>query len=124
MLRVDECDLTAALLRLRHDVQRQRRLTGGLRPVDLNDASLRDAADAERRIQCQRTGWDGIDLEIRAVTQTHNRALAEVFLDLPDGGIERLFLVVIGSLIGCFFSFHRLSSFLFGVYKHYTTMFE
>ena len=28
VFRVDKCDLTAALLRLRHDVQRQRRLTG------------------------------------------------------------------------------------------------
>ena len=112
MLRVDERDLAAALLRLRHDMQRQRGLAGRFRAVDLNDPPLRHAADAERGVERQRAGRDGVDLQIRAVAQAHDRALAEVFLDLPDGGIERLFLVVIGSLIGCFFSFHRLSSFL------------
>ena len=53
VLRVHECDLTAALLRLRHNVKRQRRLTGGFRPVNLNDSALRHAADAERRVQSQ-----------------------------------------------------------------------
>ena len=53
VLRVHECDLTAALLRLRHNVKRQRRLTGGFRPVNFNDSALRHAADAERRVQSQ-----------------------------------------------------------------------
>ena len=115
MLGIYECDLTATFLRLCDNMQRQRRLTGGFRPVDLDNSALGHAAYTERGIKCQRAGWDCIDLEIRPVTQTHNRALAEVFLDLPDSSIKSLFLVVIGSLIGCFFLFHRLSSFLFCV---------
>ena len=115
MLRVDERDLAAALLRLRDDMQRKRRLTGGFRAVDLDDSALGHAADAERGIERQRAGRDCVDLKIGPVAEAHDRTLAEVFLDLPDGSVERLLLVVIGSLIGCFFLFHRLSSFLFCV---------
>ena len=115
MLGVDECDLAAALLCLRNDMQRQRRLAGGFRAVDLNNSSLGYAADAERGVERQRTGRDRVDLQIGPVAKAHDRTLAEVFLDLPDGRIKRLLLVIIGSLIGCFFLFHRLSSFLFCV---------
>ena len=115
MLGVDECDLAAALLCLRNDMQRQRRLAGGFRAVDLNNSALGYAADAERGVERQRTGRDRVDLQIGPVAKAHDRTLAEVFLDLPDGRIKRLLLVVIGSLIGCFFLFHRLSSFLFCV---------
>ena len=96
-------------------MQRQRRLTGGFRAIDLDDPALGHAADAERGVERQRAGRDGVYLKIGPVAEAHDRALAEVFLDLPDGGIERLLFVVIGSLIGCFFLFHRLSSFLFCV---------
>lgn len=103
MLGIYECDLAAALLRLCDDMQCKRRFTGGFRAVDLNNSALRYAADAERSIECQRTGRNRIDLKIRPVAKAHDRTLAEVFLDLPDGRIKRLFLVIIGSLIGCFF---------------------
>ena len=96
-------------------MKRNRCLTTGFRTIDLNNSSLGYAADAERSIECQRTGRNRIDLKIRPVAKAHDRTLAEVFLDLPDGRIKRLFLVIIGSLIGCFFLFHRLSSFLFCV---------
>ena len=115
MLGVDECDLAAALLRLCDDMQCKRRFTGGFRAVDLDNSALRYAADTERGVERQRTGRDRVDLQIGPVAKAHDRTLAEVFLDLPDGRIKRLLLVVIGSLIGCFFLFHRLSSFLFCV---------
>ena len=48
------------LLRLGDDVQRQRRLAGGFRPVNLHDAAARQAADAERDIEPERAGGDGL----------------------------------------------------------------
>lgn len=115
MLSVDECDLAAALLCLCDDMQCKRRFTGGFRAVDLNNSALGYTADAKRGVERQRTGRDRVDLQIGPVAKAHDRTLAEVFLDLPDGSIKRLLLVIIGSLIGCFFLFHRLSSFLFCV---------
>ena len=105
VLGVDECDLAAALLRLCDDMQCKRRFTGGFRTVDLDNSALGYAADTERGIERQRTGRDRVDLQIGPVAKAHDRTLAEVFLDLPDGRIKRLLLVIIGSLIGCFFSF-------------------
>ena len=51
VLGVDERRDAAALLRLGDDVERERRLAGGLRPEDLDDAAARDAADAERDVE-------------------------------------------------------------------------
>ena len=63
VLGVDEAADAAALLRLGDDVQRQRRLAGGLRPVDLDDAAARQAADAERDVEPERAGRDRLDLD-------------------------------------------------------------
>ena len=93
VLRVDEGDLAAELLCLREDVQRERRLTGGLRPVDLDDAPSRQAADAQRQIQRQRAGGDGLDIGDRPVAIAHDGALAIHLLDLLHGRFERLLLI-------------------------------
>ena len=51
MLRVDEASDTAALLYLCHHVQGHRGLTTGLRAIDLDDTSLRDAAQSQRQVK-------------------------------------------------------------------------
>ena len=58
VLGVDERADAAPLLRLGDDVQRQRRLAGRLRPVDLDDAAARQPADAERDVEAERAGRD------------------------------------------------------------------
>ena len=63
VLGVDERHLAARLLRLRQDVQGQRRFAGGLRAVDLHDAAPGQAADAERQVQRQRAGGDGLHVQ-------------------------------------------------------------
>ena len=63
MLGVDEGADAALLLGLGDGVQRQRRLAGGFRPVDLDDAAARQAADAERDVEAERAGRDGLDLD-------------------------------------------------------------
>ena len=63
VLGVDEGADAAALLGLGDDVQRQRRLARGFRPVDLDDAAARQAADAERDVEAERAGRDRLDVD-------------------------------------------------------------
>ena len=82
MLGVDEGGGAAHALGLRDDVQRQRGLAGGLRPVDLDDPAARDAADAERDVERERAGGDDGDLvEGAALAEAHDGALAELPVD-------------------------------------------
>ena len=83
-------------LRLGEHMQRQRRLTGGLRSVDLNDSALRHATDAERCVERQRAGRNRFHVHLRAVAQTHDRALAEILFDLQQRSIEGLSLIAGG----------------------------
>src|SRR5205809_610196 len=91
VLGVDERGDAAKALRFGDDVQRQRRLAGGFRPVDLTHASARQAADAERGIEAERArGNDGDLLERAAGTEPHDSALPELPLDLGDREVESL----------------------------------
>ena len=94
VLGVDEGRQPAVLLGLRDEVIEQRRLTGALRAEDLDDASARESADAEGDVQRQGPARNdaGIDFEVR-VAHPHDRALAELALDLGEGGIEGFFLL-------------------------------
>ena len=93
MLYVDIGRVAAVFLRRGDDVQSQRGFTGGLRAVDLDDAAFGHAADAERQIQRQRAGGQGLDVDGDIVAQTHDRAFAVVFLDFRDRRFQRLFPV-------------------------------
>ena len=91
MLGVDEGADAALLLSLGDGVQRERGLAGGFRPVDFDDASARQAADAERDIEAERAGGDDIDIHRPVVlAELHDRALAEISLDLGQRRVERL----------------------------------
>ena len=50
------------LLHFGDDLQRQRGLARRLRAVDLDDAPARQAADAERDVEAERAGGDGLDV--------------------------------------------------------------
>ena len=90
MLGVDEGGDPAVPLRLRHDVQRQRGLTGRLRTVDLHDPPPRHTADAEREVHSERTRGDHFGLHESRIAHLHDRALAELTLDLRHRHVERL----------------------------------
>ncbi len=94
MLRVDEGHRAAELLRVRHGVQRQRRLTGGLRPVHLHHTAARQAADAERDVERGRAGGDHFDGLVRPLAEAHHSALAELPFNLCECGVQRLLAVV------------------------------
>ena len=94
-------------MRLRDDVQRERRFAGGFRTVNFNDAPLGHAADAERGVQRQGACGNGVYDQLRLIAQTHDRALAEILFDLLQRRIERLALFSQSSRVGRrFLSFH------------------
>ena len=92
VLRVDERARPAGLLRLGEDVVAERRLTGRLRPEDLDDAPARDAADPEREVERERAGRDRRNRDVGLVAHAHDRALAERLLDLSERRRQRLIL--------------------------------
>src|SRR5437667_29849 len=65
MLGIDEGGPPAALLRLGDDVQGEGRLSGRLRPVDLDHPTPRDAAHTEREIEGHGPGGDHVDVALR-----------------------------------------------------------
>ena len=93
VLGVDEGADAAAPLRLGDHVVDERRLAGGLRAEDLDDAAARQAADPEREIERERARRDGADRDRGAVVHLHDRALAELPLDLAERYVECFVLV-------------------------------
>ena len=77
-------------LGLGHDVQGERGLARRLGPVDLGDAAPGQAADAERQVEGQGTGRHGLDGHAALLAHLHDRALAELLLDLTEGHLEVL----------------------------------
>jgi hypothetical protein len=57
VLGVDEGRDAAGALRVGDGVQRDRRLAGGLRTEDLDDAARGQAADAQRRCRARSSRW-------------------------------------------------------------------
>ncbi len=88
VLRVDEGGDPAGLLHVRDRVERQRRLAGGLRTVDLDDASARQAADAERDVERDGPRRDHLDGCALVAAEAHDRPLAELAVDLCEGVLQ------------------------------------
>ena len=47
----------------------------------------------EREVERQRAGRDRADRDVRLVAHLHDGALAEVPLDLPEGGVQSLLAI-------------------------------
>ena len=98
VLGIDEGADAALLLGFGDGVQRQRGLAGGFRPVDFDDAAARQAADAERDVEPERAGRDGLDVHrLVVLAELHDRALAEMPLDLGQRGVQGLGVLVHGN---------------------------
>ena len=63
MFGVDEGANAALLLCFRDRLQRERRLAGAFRTIDLDDAAAWQAADAERDVEAKPTGRNRLDLD-------------------------------------------------------------
>ena len=91
VLGIDEGADAALLLGLGDGVQRERGLAGGFRPVDLDDTPARQAADAERDIEPERAGRNDVDIHrLVVLAELHDRAFAEIPLDLGQRRVKRL----------------------------------
>ena len=91
VLGVDERGHTAQLLRFGDDLQRQRGLARRLGPENLDDAAARHAADAERVVDADRARGNGFDrLNGPLLAKPHDRAFAELLLDLAEGNFDGL----------------------------------
>ena len=88
VLGVDEGGQAAGLLGLGDDLEGERRLARGFRAEDLDDAAARDAADAERGVDRERAGRDDGDRRLRPLAEAHDRALAELALDLRQRRLD------------------------------------
>ena len=108
MLRIHEGDLTAPLLCLSQNVQGKGGFTGGFRAVDFNDSALGHTTDSQGRIQGQGAGRDCLHVHFRPVTQAHHGSLAEILIDLGQGGLQCFFLIRgrSGRFIGGLFRSH------------------
>ena len=91
VLGIDEGAGAAELLHLGDDLQGERGLAARFRAVDLDHPAARQAADAERDVEAERAGGDDLDVvDHLAFAQPHDRALAELLLDLRQGGLQGL----------------------------------
>jgi len=72
-----------------------------LRSVYLHDAAARQAADAKRDIQRDRPGGDDLYRNMTLLAEPHDRALAELPLDLDERSLKALSLSPARSTLGC-----------------------
>src|SRR5205085_10918711 len=93
MLGVDEGADAAAPLGLGDHVVDERRLARRLRAEDLDDAAAWQAADPEREVERERAGRDRADRDGGAIVHLHDRALAELTLDLAERNVACFVLV-------------------------------
>src|SRR5439155_10180736 len=87
---------TTLLLHLRDYLQAERRLAGRLRTVDFDHTAPRQAAGPECDVEAKRAR--GYDLQVilnLGLAHPHDRALAELLLDLRERGSQRFALVVV-----------------------------
>ena len=70
-------------------------LTGRLRTIDLDDASLRIAAYAECIVEGDTAGRNHFDVLDVFITELHDGAFAEVFLNLRHGCLKCLQLTLV-----------------------------
>ena len=91
MFGIDEGADAAIFLRFGQNVQRQRGLARRFGPIDFDDAAARQPTDAERDIEAERAGGDGIHIHRPVVlAEPHDRALAKAALDLGKRRIKGL----------------------------------
>lgn len=106
-LGVDEGGIAPGLLGVGDGVQGDRGLTGGLRTVDFDDATARQAADAEGDVESEGTRGDHLDGGTVIIPQAHDGALTELLVDLRQGDFERLVSIIGDGLCrGCFTGCH------------------
>ena len=100
VLDVDEGHLAALFLGLGEDVEGQRGLTAGFRSEHLDDTAARHTAHAQRQVEAEAAGRDGVHLHGGVIAQLHDGALAELLFDLGQRSCQRILLCARLRLLG------------------------
>ncbi len=108
VLRVDKSGGAADFLHLGDHLEGQRRLARGFRAVDFHHPAARQAADAQRDVQAERTGGHHVDILDRGVVHLHDGALAVLLFDLRQRRFERLLSVVVHLYVPLFIGCRHL----------------
>jgi hypothetical protein len=87
---IDESADAAQSLCLGNGVQADGGLAGAFRAIDLRDTPARDAANAGGNIDGQRTGRDGLHLQMLGITQAQDSTIPKAFGQFLKRRIERL----------------------------------
>src|SRR5207237_1170980 len=87
----------AVALGLGDDMGGQRRLARRLRAEDLDDPAPREPADAEGEVEGEGARRHRFDPHVAPLAEPHDRAFAELLLDLAEGHVERLVTIHRGS---------------------------
>src|SRR5208282_1388602 len=90
VLGVDECGDPARLLGVCHRVEGQTRFSAGLRSVYFDNSAAGQAADSEGYVERDGPGRDHLHRGAGIVTEPHDRAPAELPLDLGECGLQGL----------------------------------
>ena len=93
VLNVDKGNLAAQLLGFSQNMQGQGGFTGRFRPIYLNDASAWQAADAQRQVQPQAAGGNGIHLHGNVGPKLHHGAFAKLLFDLGQCRLQRCLFI-------------------------------
>ena len=102
MLGIHERRHAAEFLRLSDYLQGERRLARRLGPENLHHAAARHTADAEGVVQADGAGRDGGNgRDGILLAKSHDRALAELLLDLAYGHLDRLQAFAVVAVICC-----------------------
>ena len=88
VLGVDEGADPAATLGLGDHVVDEGRLPGGLRAEDLDDPATGKTPHSEGEVERERPRRDGARRDMGGVVHAHDRAFAELALDLAEGDVE------------------------------------
>ena len=74
-------------------MQGQGGFTGRFRPIYLNDASAWQSADAQRQVQPQAAGGNGIHLHGNVGPKLHHGAFAKLLFDLGQCRLQRCLFI-------------------------------
>ncbi len=95
MLGIHECGRAARALHFGNHLQGERRLAGRFWSEHLNHTTAWQPADAECDVQSERTGGHSFDIPNgRCIAETHDRAFAELLLDLYECGSQCLLAIL------------------------------
>ena len=105
MLGIDEGSNTASLLSLCDGMDGQCCLTRRFRTIDLDDTSPWITAYAQCIVESDTTRRNYLDILDVLIAEFHDRALAEVFLNLRHGCLEGFQFSLVGGQFALFYLF-------------------